>query len=108
MKGLAAKTIRAPTVLAAALWPLPGHACGACDEDKVAVIYDHAVIQQAATNGNVVVFCEVVGTMELAREMAAYISPRPGFTPHQLTLRAADEMRSLFDRANHFRTTPAA
>ena len=25
----------------------------------------------------------------LAREMAIYISPRPGFTPHQLTLRAS-------------------
>jgi hypothetical protein len=44
----------------------------------------------------------------LVREMAAYISPRPGFTPHPLTLRAADEMRSLVDRAGHFRSTPAA
>jgi hypothetical protein len=42
----------------------------------------------------------------LAREMAAYISPRPGFTPHPLTLRAAEEMRSLVDRAGHFRSTP--
>ena len=41
--------------------------------------------------------------LELAREMANYISPRPGFTPHHLTLRAADGMRSLVDRAGHFR-----
>lgn len=46
--------------------------------------------------------------LELAREMAAYISPRPGYTPHPLTLRAADEMRSLVDRTMQFRTTPAA
>lgn len=38
----------------------------------------------------------------LAREMATYISPRPGFTPHPLTLRAADEMLSLVDRAGRF------
>ena len=37
--------------------------------------------------------------LDLVREMATYISPRPGFTPHPLTLRAADEMLSLVDRA---------
>ena len=45
--------------------------------------------------------------LELARAMATYISPRPGYTPHPLTLRAADEMRSLVDRATQFRTTPS-
>ena len=39
----------------------------------------------------------------LVRDMADYISPRPGYTPHPLTLRAADEMRSLLDRADRFR-----
>jgi hypothetical protein len=43
-----------------------------------------------------------------ARKMATYISPRPGHTPHHLTLRAADEMRSLVDRANQFRAAAAA
>jgi len=38
----------------------------------------------------------------LAREMAAYICPRPGFTAHPLTLRAADEMVGLVNRANRF------
>lgn len=42
----------------------------------------------------------------LAREMAAYISPRPGFTPHPLTIRAANEMLSLVDRAGRFRFIP--
>ena len=37
--------------------------------------------------------------LDLVREMATYISPRPGYTPHPLTLRAADEMLSLVDRA---------
>ena len=49
-----------------------------------------------------------VAQLALALAMAAYISPRPGYTPHPLTLRAADEMRSLVDRALRFRATPAA
>jgi hypothetical protein len=44
----------------------------------------------------------------LAREMATYISPRPGATPHPLTLRAAVEMRSLVDRASPFQAPPLA
>jgi hypothetical protein len=44
--------------------------------------------------------------LKLVREMAAYISPRPGFTPHRLTLNAAAEMISLIDRAVPFRVAP--
>lgn len=36
----------------------------------------------------------------LVRDMAAYISPRPGFTPHPLTIRAAAEINHLLDRAS--------
>jgi hypothetical protein len=44
----------------------------------------------------------------LAREMAAYISPRPGFTHHPLTIHAADQMIDLLERAGHFRiVTPS-
>ncbi len=41
--------------------------------------------------------------LDLAREMAAFISPRPGFTNHPLTIRAATHMKDLVDRAGHFR-----
>ena len=44
--------------------------------------------------------------LDLARDMAAYISPRPGFTPHRLTIHAAAEMISLVDRASKFRIWP--
>lgn len=37
-----------------------------------------------------------------SREMAAYISPRPGFTHHPLTIQAATHMVELVDRAVHF------
>lgn len=40
----------------------------------------------------------------LARDTADFISPRPGYTPHRLTLRAAGEMRSLLERADRFRS----
>jgi hypothetical protein len=43
------------------------------------------------------------GQLELAREMAAYISPRPGFTHHPLTVYAATQMIDLVERSGHFR-----
>lgn len=47
--------------------------------------------------------------LDLAREMAAHISPRPGFTQHPLTLQAASQMISLVERAEQFREpSPAA
>ena len=42
--------------------------------------------------------------LELAREMAAYISPRPGFTHHPLTIHAAVQMINLVERAGRFRS----
>lgn len=41
--------------------------------------------------------------LELAREMAAFILPRPGFTPHPMTVQAAAHMTDLVERAGHFR-----
>jgi hypothetical protein len=40
---------------------------------------------------------------ELVRKMADYISPRPGFARHRLTIGAAAEMNSLTERADRFR-----
>lgn len=42
--------------------------------------------------------------LKLIREMADYISPRPGFTPHPLTIHAADHMLDLVDRSARFRS----
>ena len=41
--------------------------------------------------------------LRLSREMASFISPRPGFTQHPLTIHAAIQMIDLVDRATHFR-----
>lgn len=40
--------------------------------------------------------------LAVARGMAGYISPRVGYTRHPVTLRAAEEMRSLVDRADRY------
>ncbi len=42
--------------------------------------------------------------LQVAREMAGCISPRPEFTHHPLTIQAADHMTDLVERALHFRT----
>jgi tellurite resistance-related uncharacterized protein len=44
--------------------------------------------------------------LDLAHEMATYISPRPGFTQHPLTVNAAAHMVDLAQRANQFRDPP--
>lgn len=46
--------------------------------------------------------------LDLAREIADYIAPRPGFTQHPLTIRAAHQMVDLVERAEQFRTAPLA
>lgn len=46
--------------------------------------------------------------LDIARDMAAYIAPRPGATPHPLTSRASVEMVSMVERAAHFRITMCA
>ena len=41
--------------------------------------------------------------LAVARKMTSYISPRPGFTPHPLTLHAAAHMVDIVERACRFR-----
>lgn len=45
--------------------------------------------------------------LDRVREMAAFISPRPGFTQHALTIRAATQMVHLVERASDFRVSAA-
>lgn len=40
--------------------------------------------------------------LDAARNMASYISPRPGFTHHPLTVHAAGHMTNLIDRGYPF------
>ena len=46
--------------------------------------------------------------LEVAREMATYISPRAGFTQHPLTIQAANHITDMVDRAVHFRTVQSS
>lgn len=47
-------------------------------------------------------------TPDLARAMATYISPRPGSTPHHLTIHAAAQMVHLVERSTLFRVKPSS
>lgn len=58
-------------VVLSVIFPTASQACGVCVEDKVAVTYDHAVVQRAAAKGDVVVFCELAGPIDRARLLAA-------------------------------------
>jgi tellurite resistance-related uncharacterized protein len=46
--------------------------------------------------------------LDIAREMAEFISPRTGYTQHPLTLKAAEHMTDILERAARFQATPAA
>jgi hypothetical protein len=64
---------RAVAAVLLAVAALPAAACGACDEDKIAATYDHAVVQRAAAARKLVVFCAVQGphhSLERARTAA--------------------------------------
>jgi hypothetical protein len=41
--------------------------------------------------------------LDVARKMSSYISPRPGFTQHPLTIKAAGHITDLVGRAFRFR-----
>ena len=46
--------------------------------------------------------------LNLAREIADCITPRPGFTPHRLTIHAAARMNNLIARSGHLRNIGSA
>ena len=63
--------VAALTTALVAFAPAASQACGACDEDKVAATYDHGVVTRAAAGGDVMVFCEVIGPLDVPRLKAA-------------------------------------
>ena len=59
--------IAALAIVGIALAPSAGQACGARDEDEIAATYDHAVVQRAAANGDVMVYCAIRGPLDEER-----------------------------------------
>ena len=57
----------AMVIALAASAPAPSRACGACDEDKVAATYDHAVIAAAMARHERVVFVAVDGPVNIEK-----------------------------------------
>jgi hypothetical protein len=64
---LAAWLVVAGTLLAAAA----GHACGLCDEDKVAATYDHAVVTTAASQHHRMMFAALLGPVAAGDQAVA-------------------------------------
>jgi len=76
--------------------PMPGNNAAELGALHVRVIaLENLVISLLATASD--------RQIEQAREMARYISPRPGFTQHPLTTHAAAHMVDLVERASRFR-----
>jgi hypothetical protein len=56
------RVIAAAGVALAIVAPAISYACGVCLEDKVAAVYDHAVVARAARQHHAMVFVEVRGS----------------------------------------------
>jgi hypothetical protein len=67
----------------------PALACGACDEDKVAATYDHAAVQKAAAQKQVVVFCDVQGPAPDAARMRRVAATTSGIDAASVRTSAA-------------------
>jgi hypothetical protein len=71
----------------AVIAPTAARACGACVEDKIAATYDHGVVERAAASGDVMVFCEVTGALDVQRLRAAVQRVR-GVAPQSVRVSA--------------------
>ena len=49
------------------------HACGHCEEDKIAATYDHVVVSAARRNGQTVVFAELRGAIGPVSRLGSWI-----------------------------------
>ena len=68
-------------------------ACGVCIDDKVAAVYDHAVMQQAVKAGKLVVYCELHGpfaVQALAPRARRAVQALQGID--QATVRTSDDL----------------
>ena len=90
------------------------HAQPPCDASQQAAPLANAELVQLQMRvialENLVVALLAQGSVEqlqLVRDMAVYIAPRAGFTPHPLTIHAAAQMVHFVERAEHFRGMPA-
>ena len=72
--------------------PAISGACGACDEDKVAATYDHAVVSRAAAANDVLVYGRIDGRFDGAR-LNAVTRRIPGV--RQASVRISTEFRAL-------------
>ena len=91
------RCLASAVAIALALMCAPAAGCGACDEDKVAATYDHALVSRAAARHDVIVFAAIEGTGNarvLARDVKAAAARVPGID--RASIRTAAEPLALF------------
>lgn len=94
--------------LALSLWETEvgaGLTTPAADEPQPADAESHLMRARVIAQENLVIALLADASEQqrlLAFDMGEFISPRPGDTPHPLTPRAAEAMRSLLGRAGRF------
>ena len=80
------------------------------DEDSITVAGEIGDAEAANTRVRLIAIENIIvallanapdDRLELIREMADFISPRPGMTPHRLTIEAARNMLAIVERAEH-------
>jgi len=82
--------------LAMGLLTPPAYACGACDEDKIAATYDHAVIEQAKREHRAVVFAAIQGDADAGRlEKAAADAARRAHGVDRSSVRSSQSPLAL-------------
>lgn len=108
------KTPAAQRLLALSRWENEGRALGDRTPDDLAVLEVPPLTNTELVHLRVRVIAAenlllalLAGATEaqtaMAAEMAAYILPREGHTPHPLTIHAAQQMLQLLDRATRFK-----
>jgi len=85
-------------------WRMLAEGAGTMNElQSMSTELDHLRIRVIALENLVIsLLSQAERPRALGRELATFISPRPGFTQHTSTLAAAAEMVHLVERAQHF------
>ena len=100
--------LRALTVVAMALWATAAAACGVCIEDRVAAVYDQAVVDRATAQGQHVAFFGVEGDLvppaESRKSLAAALDRAGVRGTSRVSLESATAAVAFDPR----RTSPAA
>lgn len=100
--------LRMALALAAALAAIPAAACGLCVEDRVAAVYDQAVVDRAASHHQGVAFFSIEGNVATVANASGVIGKALERAAIAGTARVSLESATAAIAFDPARTTPAA